>query len=279
MPAARIVFIAATLGGIALTVRSVLRGPPPLAVAIACAAAYVALVFAGVLFIELRMFVDAILRGPADARGVALTFDDGPHPVHTRAVLDLLDARSAKATFFVIGAKAEAHPDVVKEIVRRGHSVGIHGYAHDRLFSLRGGRRVRRDLERAVEAVERIVGARPTLFRPPVGHTNPTIARVADALDLDVVGWSVRGRDGLARTKPDAVARRIARGVADGAIVLLHDAAERGDREPASIAALPRILDAIEAKNLRVVPLESFLEGPGADQARGSSTTKRAPRA
>lgn len=273
MPPARILFWAATAGGILLATRAVLVEPPPLALSVTAAIAYVALVLGGVFFLRLRMFADAVVRGPKDARGVVLTFDDGPDPVHTRAILDVLDERSAKATFFVIGKKADAHPDLVKEIVRRGHDVGVHGYDHDRLFALRGPRRVRRDLDRALASLEKILGRRPTIFRPPIGHTNPTIARVADMLDLTVVGWSVSAADGIALAKPAQVARRISRGLRDGAIVMLHDAAERGDRAPAAVAALPEILDAIEAKNLSVVQLSEWLE-EGAD---GSSTTKRAP--
>ncbi|HEY8073786.1 MAG TPA: polysaccharide deacetylase family protein, partial [Labilithrix sp.] len=154
MPPARFVFLAATLGCLLLTARAVLGHPPSLEVALACAGAYTATILAGVFVLRLRMFADAIVRGPADARGVVLTFDDGPDPEHTRAVLDALDARSAKATFFVIGTKAEKHADVVREIVARGHAVGVHGFAHDRLFSLRGPRRVERDLRRAVKTLE-----------------------------------------------------------------------------------------------------------------------------
>jgi peptidoglycan/xylan/chitin deacetylase (PgdA/CDA1 family) len=263
MPPARILFWAATLGGIILTVRAVVLGPPPLEVSIACAVAYVAVVVTGVLHLPLRMFADAVLRGPREARGVALTFDDGPEPEHTRAVLDALDKAKAKATFFVIGAKAEKHPEVVREIVARGHTVGVHGFAHDRLFSLRGPRRVERDLRRAMKTLEGITGERPTMFRPPVGHTNPTIARVADQLDLTVVGWSVRARDGLAGTSADDVVKRIKRGLEDGAIVLLHDASERDDRKPAGVDALPRVLEAIAEMNLPVVPLDAFLGDAG----------------
>jgi len=135
----------------------------------------------------------------------------------------------------------------------------VHGFAHDRLFSLRGSKRVRDDLERAIRVLENITEQTPTLFRPPIGHTNPTIARIADQLDLTMIGWSVRARDGLASTKPADVVARITRGLEDGAIVLLHDAAERGDRKPACVAALPEILDQIAARNLRVVPLATWL--------------------
>ena len=131
MPPARIVFWAATIGGIAFTVRSVLTAPPALPICIASAVAYFALLLSGVFVLRLRMFADVIVRGPSEATGVVLTFDDGPDPVHTREVLDALDVHEAKATFFVIGKKAELHRDVVEEILRRGHEVGVHGFDHD----------------------------------------------------------------------------------------------------------------------------------------------------
>jgi peptidoglycan-N-acetylglucosamine deacetylase len=260
MPPARIAFWAATIAGIAFTARSILTEPPALPIAAAIAFAYFALLFSGVLVLRLRMFADAVVRGPDDATGVVLTFDDGPDPVHTREVLDILDKHDAKATFFVIGRKAEAHRDVVEEIVRRGHDVGVHGFEHDRFFSLRGSARVRTDLERAIRVIENITGKTPLWFRPPIGHTNPTIARIADQLDLTVIGWSVGARDGIRRTKPDDVVARVARGLEDGAIVLLHDAAERDTHKPAGITALPAILEKIATQNLRVVPLNGWLK-------------------
>jgi peptidoglycan/xylan/chitin deacetylase (PgdA/CDA1 family) len=259
MPPARFVFYAATLGGILLTVHAILNGPPPLPVSVAAALGYVAIILCGVFVLRLRMFADAVVRGPNGARGIVLTFDDGPDPVHTRRVLDILDAHDAKATFFLIGRKVEKHRDVVEEIVKRGHDVGVHGFAHDRLFSLRGSRRVRRDLERAIRVLEKVTKERPTLFRPPIGHTNPTIARIAEQLDLTVVGWSVSGHDGIARAKPAAVAARITHALDDGAIVLMHDAAERDDHEPAGVAALPEVLSAAKDKNLRIARLRDWV--------------------
>jgi peptidoglycan/xylan/chitin deacetylase (PgdA/CDA1 family) len=278
MPPARALFWAATLAGVIFSVRAAVVGPPPLLVAVAASVAYVAFFLAGVLVLRLRVFVDAVVRGPVGARGVALTFDDGPHPEHTRQVLATLEARGARATFFVIGRKADAHPDLVREIVRRGHAVGVHGYEHDRLFSLRRTRRVRRDLERSVEALERITGVRPVLFRPPIGHTNPVIARVADGLGLVVVGWSVSARDGIAGVRPEELVGRLRPGLADGAIVLLHDAAERDDRVPASIAALPMLMDAIEAQGLAIVPLESWTSDDEAPQGRKVTAGEEAGR-
>ena len=181
MPLGRFVFYAATLGALLLAVRGIFLAPLPIEVSIGAVLSYVGIVMSGVLVLRLRVFADAVIGGPAGARGVALTFDDGPDPVWTRDVLDTLDRRGARATFFVIGRKAEAHADVVHEIVARGHTIGLHSYAHDRLFSLRTARTVRRDLERGIAVLERITGERPVLFRPPIGHTNPVIAHRAAA--------------------------------------------------------------------------------------------------
>jgi peptidoglycan/xylan/chitin deacetylase (PgdA/CDA1 family) len=260
MPPARVALYAASAGVAIMTARAILVRAPPLGWAAAVLVGYVALVLGGVFVLRWRVFVDAVVRGPRGARGVALTFDDGPHPRWTPRVLEILGGRGAAATFFVVGRKVEEHPEVVRAILERGHTVGLHSYAHDRLFALRGERRVRADLERGVAALEKLTGARPLLFRPPIGHTNPIVARVADALDLTVVGWSVGALDGTASARPSAVIDRVRRKLRDGAIILLHDSPERGDREPAAVRALPSILDAIEADGLSVVPLTRWIE-------------------
>jgi peptidoglycan/xylan/chitin deacetylase (PgdA/CDA1 family) len=265
MPPVRLAVYAATAVLLATSAHAVLVRPPPFGWAIAALLGYSALLVGGVLVLRWRVYADAVVRGPRGARGVALTFDDGPHPRWTPVVLDLLAARGVHATFFVIARKVDTHPEVVRQIVDRGHTVELHSYAHDRLFALRGASRVRRDLERGMASLERAVGRRPRLFRPPIGHTNPTIARVADDLDLTIVGWTARGFDGLRGAKPDAVAARVRRDLRDGAIVLLHDAPEQGDAEPCVVRVLPLVLDAMAAAGLAVVPLHPWVDG--ADQA------------
>ena len=240
--------------------RALLLAPPPWIVSASALAAYVILVLLGVFKLRLQMFADALLSGPEGARGVVLTFDDGPDPQTTPRVLDLLDAGDAKATFFVVGRKAEQHPSIVREIRRRGHTVGLHSYAHDRLFATRSQKRVARDLARGVAVLEAITGERPVLFRPPIGHTNPAIARVADALDLTIVGWSLSAGDGIARRAPADVVARVRRRIKDGTIVLLHDAAEYGGRVPAGVLALSQILDVVRAARLDIVPIGGWLE-------------------
>lgn len=259
MPAGRILLYTASIGAFALVVRSIAMGPLPMFVSALALGAYVAIILCGVFFLRLGMFVDVVTRGPEGARGVALTFDDGPSPRSTPAILDLLDEAKAKATFFVIGRKAEQRPDLVREILSRGHAVALHSYAHHRLFSLKSARYVRDDLTKAIAVLAEITGDKPVLFRPPIGHTNATIARVVKELGLEVIGWSVRALDGVAAADPRRVAARVTRGLEDGAIVLMHDASERDDRTPASVAALPAILAAMAARNLEGVRVDDWL--------------------
>jgi peptidoglycan/xylan/chitin deacetylase (PgdA/CDA1 family) len=269
----------ATIGAIALVARSLWLGPPPLLLACVALAAYVALVTCGVLFLGLGMFADVVTRGPDDSGAVALTFDDGPSPEHTPKILTLLDSARIKATFFVIGRKAEAHPQIIRAIKARGHAIGLHSYAHHRLFSLRSLRYVRADLERGRKAIEAITGEPPILFRPPIGHMSPRIAKAVDELGLVVVGWSIRALDGIAGARPTEVAERVASRLEPGAIVLLHDAAERDDRTPASVEALPAILEAMKREGLKGVRVDAWALADEAEEARGGDNDGDRPKA
>ncbi|MFO0760255.1 MAG: polysaccharide deacetylase family protein [Byssovorax sp.] len=191
--------------------------------------------------------VTSRVEGP----GLALTFDDGPDPAHTPRVLDLLGEAGARATFFVIGRHAEAHPRLVRRMVDEGHAVGIHSYDHPRSFATMPPGRMRRDLERCQAIVEAASGRRPRLFRPPIGITSPFVAFALLGTDLHVVNWSVRSLDTRARA-PEEILARVTPGLAPGAIVLLHDGSE--PVHPASrdvtVRALPSILAAMRARGI-----------------------------
>ena len=247
-----------TIGVLAFAGRTLVVGPPPLWLALAVLIAYLAIVSIAVTQLRLRVFVDAMIRGPAKARGVVLTFDDGPDPASTPKILEILDEAGARATFFLIGRKVAKHPDVAKMIVERGHTIGLHSHAHDRLMSLRLANTWRRDLRRGLRAIESATGNGTKLFRPPIGHTNPQAPRVLAELGLKTIGWTISARDGVSADH-EAVAHRVISQLHDGAIILLHDAAELGDHEPASVIALPKILDAIKDRQLTIVPLTDWL--------------------
>jgi peptidoglycan/xylan/chitin deacetylase (PgdA/CDA1 family) len=213
----------------------------------------------GVLWPHCGMYGNAHARGRAGSRAVALTFDDGPHPVTTRAVLEILRRYDVRATFFLLGHKVEAHPEIVREIQAAGHTLGIHGFQHDHLFCLRSSRYVRAQIRRTQRAIERACGVTTTLFRPPIGFASHLTFRGAEHAQVRLIAWSVRSLDGLRSARPPRVAQRVLAHLEDGAIILLHDAAERDDFTPASIRALPQILDALRERAYRAVDVEELL--------------------
>ena len=187
---------------------------------------------------------------------ITLTFDDGPDPAVTPLVLDLLDRWGARASFFAIGRRAAAHPDVVAEIARRGHRVENHTWSHPGTFCCYPPAAQRRQIRRAQEAIAQAAGQAPGWFRAPAGFRNPLLDRELCAAGLRLAAWTRRAYDTVER-EPAHVARRLVRRLAAGDVLLLHDGSAARDRHgrPVVLEALPRILDAIAARGLRSVPL------------------------
>jgi peptidoglycan-N-acetylglucosamine deacetylase len=205
---------------------------------------------------NLRRLPDA-----AAARGeVSLTIDDGPDPEVTPAVLDLLAVAGARATFFCIAAQAQAHPQLCREIVRRGHSVQNHSHRHSHTFSLLGLSGIRRELERAQDALAQVTGQRPRFFRAPAGLRNPFLAPVLHELGLELVSWTRRGFDTVKRDPLDVLAR-LTRGLRAGDILLLHDGhgARTAAGRPVVLEVLPALLARFADAGLRAVTLPESL--------------------
>jgi peptidoglycan/xylan/chitin deacetylase (PgdA/CDA1 family) len=163
------------------------------------------------------------------------------------------------ATFFVLGEKVRAAPEVLRAMAAAGHEIGTHGETHDRRLSLRSPDAIVAEIERSLRAVAAATGVRPSFFRPPMGHVSPRTAAAARRLGLKLVLWSVRARDGRASTTAEQATRRIIAGLRPGAIVLMHDAAERGDRVPVAATALPAILQETARRGLQCVTLSQLL--------------------
>lgn len=206
-----------------------------------------------------RMLGPNLTRLPASAarrNEVSLTFDDGPDPEVTPQVLDLLDRHRAKASFFCIGRKAAAHPGIVKEIARRGHSVENHSDRHSRAFAFYGYARLRDEVSAAQAAIAAAAGRAPAFFRAPAGFRSPLLDPVLAARGLRYVSWTRRGFDTV-RRDPAAVLRRLTRGLAAGDVLLLHDCAysRTSGGEPVVLAVLPALLERLAAAGLKSVTL------------------------
>ena len=141
------------------------------------------------------VYVRAFCREKTDRKVVYLTFDDGPHPPETERVLDVLRERGARATFFLIGSKISGNQAVLRRMLAEGHTLGLHTYSHAGTFPLLSFDKMLADVNDGKCAVESVAGEKISLFRPPFGVTNPTIAKVVRTLGLHTVGWDVRSFD------------------------------------------------------------------------------------
>lgn len=196
-------------------------------------------------------------RSRVDGAGcVALTFDDGPDPVNTPKLLDLLREKGVKATFFVIGKRAEQYPEIVRRAWAEGHLIANHTWSHESLFCFLTPRRLRDEIERGTESVRRSCGFRPRLFRSPVGLRHPLLAPYLEDAGLEYVSWTIRTRDTLTANS-SVLARRMLKATS-GDIILLHDHLPGGTA--AMLEVLPRVIDELRGRGFEFV-----LAGPRED--------------
>lgn len=203
-----------------------------------------------------RLLGANMLRLPeaaASRNEIALTFDDGPDPDVTPKVLDILDLHQAKASFFVIGDKAAAHPELIREIVKRGHSIENHSQKHSNAFGFFAWTALRKDIGTAQEIIAGITGRSPAFFRSPMGIRNPMLDPVIARLGLRYITWTRRGFDTVAGD-PAVVLERLTHQLSAGDILLLHDRRTR-DQRAMVLEVLPALLDRIAAAGLKSVSL------------------------
>lgn len=187
---------------------------------------------------------------------IALTIDDGPEPAVTLPVLDILDTYQVKATFFYIGSKAAQHPELCREIIKRGHAIENHSQHHSVFFSMFGYQKMKNEILAGQETLQTITGIRPQFFRAPAGLRNPFLDPALKQLGLHLASWSVRGFD-TRINDAEKVQDKLIKGLLPGAIVLMHDgnAARTSANEPVIVSVLPAVLKAAKAKGLRFVTL------------------------
>ncbi|HSS00665.1 MAG TPA: polysaccharide deacetylase family protein [Kofleriaceae bacterium] len=185
---------------------------------------------------------------------VALTFDDGPHPVHTEQLLDALAELRVPATFFVVGRDVDANPGLVARIARDGHELGNHTYRH-RYLPLARSRSVERELRATDRAIARASGVTPRVARPPWGGRSPRNVRVFQRLRKRLVLWDVNSFDW--KGKPaDEVVRRVMTRVRGGSIILMHEARDGGET---TVEAVRKLVPALRARGFELVTVSRAL--------------------
>jgi peptidoglycan/xylan/chitin deacetylase (PgdA/CDA1 family) len=195
------------------------------------------------------------------ANCVALTFDDGPDPVDTPKLLDLLREKNVKATFFVVGKRADQHPEIVRRAWDEGHLIANHTWSHPNLFCFLTPSRLRSEIERGAESVRRSCGFRPRLFRSPVGLRHALLRPYLKDAGQEYISWTIRTRDTLTANSA-VLSERILNHAAGGDIILLHDRLPRGTN--AMLEALPGVIDELKRRGFRFV-----LPGPREDPGSG----------
>ncbi|NOU73543.1 polysaccharide deacetylase family protein [Paenibacillus sp. LMG 31458] len=196
------------------------------------------------------------------AKGIAFTFDDGPDPYYTPKLLDLLKERKVKATFFVLGSKAEKYPELIQLMYREGHQIGIHNYTHTSNWILSPWTSKREQADRTADIVERITGERPIFYRPPWGLLN-----LGDLLlmrkSYRIALWSVIVGDWKLSVSAEKMKRALLKRIKPGSIVVLHDSGDTlGADEEAPrhmIAVLKEVLEEIQMKGLKCLRTDELL--------------------
>ena len=181
---------------------------------------------------------------------VALTFDDGPTPDHTPQVLEILREKGVKATFFLIGSRAEQERDLVRHMFAEGHCIGNHTYSHPALFCFLPPSRLRAEIDKGEAVIRDICGGSPCLFRSPVGLRHPLLDLYLKRAGLEYISWRLRAFDTRVQ-KPEVITQRILGKVSPGDIILLHDNSSAGVR--VMLDVLPDLIDKLKARGFGFV--------------------------
>ena len=195
---------------------------------------------------------------------IALTFDDGPHPVRTPKILDILGKYGVKATFFIVGAFAESYPEIVADEHRRGHELANHSFSHAKL-SVMARPQIKDEIVRADEAIRKASGITPKLFRPPEGAYSPDTVDVAKSMGKETVIWTVDTKD-WAKSPCNAMVDNIKKNVTSGSIILFHDCA---GKDTQTIEALEIIIPYLISQGYEFVTVSELI-------ASENQTTERA---
>lgn len=204
-------------------------------------------------FVE-PFFPWAIWKGDASRRQVYLTFDDGPHPEYTRAVIDILKEYQAPATFFVNGKNILQHPGILHSLIKNGQGIGNHGFSHQKLSGKRAAF-IKDELNRTNELIGKVTGVPPRFFRPPHGRFDLRFRKFMDQTQMRLVVWSLLTYD-FSDPSPQCLTDRVINHLHPGAILVFHDGLKN---TPVMLEALPGILKEIHQRGYTFARLEDLV--------------------
>ncbi len=194
-----------------------------------------------------------ICRGSSATNAIAITFDDGPDPVKTPLILDILRRYDTRATFFMTGQAALRNRDLVLRIATEGHLIGNHSFSHGKWWAFLPPRRMAAEIEKTNDVIQAITGNRPLFFRPPYGVINPMVHTALGQVKMKVMIWNRRSLDTLL-VHPGKVLCRVTAKLSAGDIVLFHDTA------PVLLSVLPEFLETVGRKGLKSVRLDELIK-------------------
>lgn len=213
---------------------------------------YSLLLFYGSAYVDSNFYFNVICNGNTNNKEIAISFDDGPQPEYTPAILKTLKKHDVKATFFCIGKRAESNKELFKQVHDEGHIIGNHSYSHSPVFDLYGAKKMTNDLQQMNAVARQVLGLQLKWFRPPYGVTNPNLKKAVMRGGFTSIGWNIRSLDTTIPDK-DKLLQKVLKALKPGAVILFHDTCR------STSDMLPEFLQKVKAEGYTIVPMDKLL--------------------
>lgn len=213
---------------------------------------YSLIVFWGCIKISAGFFIPIVCQAKTKKKEIAISFDDGPAIQHTASILAILKNENIQATFFCIGNRIAGNENILQQIHSDGHTIGNHSYSHHFWFDMYSSKKMLADMQQMDTEVQRAIGVKPKLFRPPYGVTNPNVKKAIIKGGYIAVGWSVRSMDTVAKDEKIFL-QKICAGIKPGAVFLFHDTCK------ITLDVLPVFIKEVKKMGYHIVPLDKML--------------------
>ncbi|CAN5819306.1 polysaccharide deacetylase family protein [soil metagenome] len=214
--------------------------------------AYSLILFYGCSYITSDFFIKVSCAATTDKKEIAISFDDGPATNYTPQILALLKQEDIKAAFFCIGDRIAGNEQILKQVQEDGHLIGNHSYTHHFWFDMFSSKKMLADMRMMDDAMKRVTGLQPKLFRPPYGVINPNLKKAILKGNYVPVGWSVRSMDTVIKDEIKLV-NKINAGIKPGAVFLFHDTSHT------TLQVLPAFIKEVKNRGYAIVPLDKLL--------------------